>query len=66
MTWGKFKEDFDRDLDFKKTHGERIPPSMVWILNKGIREKEKNLYWSLNYGFHSDNSEDEHVKYRRA
>jgi hypothetical protein len=39
---------------------------MVWSLNKGVRDNEKNLYWSKNLGFHSDNSEDERIKYKRT
>ena len=66
VKWGQFKKRFDEDLDAKFTNGEPIPPSIIWVLNKGDRNKEKNLYWSQKYGFHSDNSDDEKIKYQRA
>lgn len=66
LKWGEFVKKFNEDLDLKETQGEPIPPSMVWSLNKGVRDKEKNLYWSKNFGFHSDNSEDERIRYKRA
>jgi len=46
VKWGQFKKRFDEDLDAKFTNGEPIPPSIIWVLNKGHRNNEKNLYWS--------------------
>ena len=66
VTWGQFKRRFEEDMNNKFKLGDPIPPSMVWLLNKGDRQKEKQLYWSKAYGFHSDNSEDERMRYRRA
>ncbi len=35
-------------------------------MNKGDLHKEKKLYWSVNTGFHSENSDDEMTNFNRV
>jgi hypothetical protein len=39
---------------------------MEFILNQGDPMREKKLLWNEGFGFNSENSADEKVKYSRA